>query len=145
MTTKTTRARKPAANTIRTIKQGDVTVGVANEARSDNTVSVLFRSRRSQKFFLSDGRSVTINGNAVYLAGADGGALPAGGYGVTTIDKADWDEIVTTYGVMYRGWFESGKLKIEKTERKAIDYAHDNADDDAGDNPVEATEAPKIG
>lgn len=139
MATKTTTTKRTTGTTtakVRTISEGDVTVNVGKTAVTSETVSVLFRSRRSQTFFLKNGRSVTINGNAVYLAGVNGGALPAGGYGVTTIDKADWEEIMETYGDVYRGWFDSGKLKAEKTETKAVDFAQSHAEDDAGDNPV---------
>lgn len=131
MTTKTTRTAK-----VRTIKEGDVTVGVGTQAKTSETVTVLFCSRRSLKFFLSNGRSVTINGNAVYLAGVDGAPLPSGGYGVTTVDKADWDEVMASYGATFKPWFDCGKIKVEKTERKAVDFAQDNADDDCGNNPV---------
>jgi hypothetical protein len=139
-TKKATTKRAPSAPKVRTIGTGDSTVSVSKQSKTAETVSVLFRSRSNQTFLLPRGRSVTIVGNGVYLANADGGALPPGGYGVTTVDKALWDEVMRIYGKTYAPWFKSGRIQVRDKETKAINYAIDNADAKTGDDPIEQEE-----
>lgn len=128
--------RAADAQTVRTVSSGESTVNIGNSSRTAETVAVLFRSRSSQTFLLPRGRKVTINGNAVYLANAHGGALPAGGYGVTVVDKADWDEVMKLYGKTYAPWFRSGRLQVRERETKAVNFALDHAGDKTGDDPM---------
>ena len=124
-----------AKKSVKSIKSADATVAVSTTATGTETVTVLFRSRCGQVFTLRDGRSVTLEGNAVYLAGADGRPLPAGGYSVNIVDKALWAQVKAEFGKAYAPWFESGKIKEAKNERDGINAAQDNAGDDAGLNP----------
>lgn len=133
---KTTKKRSPRAASVRTIADGDAVVNIGTVANTTDTVTVLFRSRFSQTFRLRSGKEVTINGNAVYLANARGGALPAGGYGVTTVDKSLWDQVMKEYGQAYRPWLQSGRLKVVDREETAVNYALDNAGDKTGDDPI---------
>lgn len=124
-----------ARKSVKSIKSADATVAVSSAATSGDTVTVLFRSRRGQRFTLPDGRFVELEGNAVYLAGADGRPLPAGGYSVNVVDKATWNDVKTHFAKAYAPWFESGKIKEAKNERDGINAAQNNAGDDAGLNP----------
>lgn len=127
--------RSPNAAKVKTINNSGATVNIGDVSKTSEKVIVLFRSRQSQSFLLSGGRTVTINGNAVYLANAAQGALPEGGYGMTVIDRADWDEIKARYGKTYAGWFRSGRLQVSTNEKKAVNFAIDHAGDKTGDDP----------
>lgn len=133
---KTTTGRAPNAAKVKVISESGATVNIGRAATSADTVTVLFRSRSSQTFTLRDGRSVTINGNGVYLANASGGALPPGGYGVTTVDRALWEQVKAELGRAYAPWFASGRIAERKNETQAVNYAIDHADDKTGDDPI---------
>ncbi len=126
-----------AKKSVKSIKSADATVAVSTTAKTAETVTVLFRSRCGQRFTLPDGRFVELEGNAVYLAGADGRPLPAGGYSVNVVDKALWDEVKNHFAKAYAPWFESGKIKEAKSEKDGVNKAQDNAADDAGLNPFD--------
>ena len=83
-----------------------------------------------------NGKSVTINGNGVYLANASGGALPAGGYGVTVVDRALWEQVKAELGQAYGPWFASGRIKEKKSEAQGLNFAIDHADEKTGDDPM---------
>lgn len=126
-----------AKKSVKSIKSADATVAVSTTATSTETVTVLFRSRCGQVFTLKDGRTVTLEGNAVYLAGADGRPLPAGGYSVNVVDKALWGQVKTEFGKAYAPWFDSGKITEVANEQEGVGIAQDNAGDDAGLNPFD--------
>lgn len=137
-TQKKTQKRNPNAAQVKTITESGATVNVGTaQAKTTETVTVLFRSRISQSFRLSNGKVVTLNGNAVYLANAQGGALPAGGYGVTVLDAADWKRVKEEFGKVYAPWFASGRIKEAKSEAKGVNFAIDHADDKTGNDPVD--------
>ncbi len=129
-----------AKKSIKSIKSADATVAVATSAKSASTVTINFRSRCGQIFTLDDGRSVELVGNAAYLVGADGHALPAGGYSVNVVDKDLWEAVKAKYGKAYAPWFQSGKIIEVANETEAVDMAQDNADDDSGLNPFNPKE-----
>lgn len=128
--------RNPAAPKVKVISESGATVNIGKAAKTTETVTVLFRSRSSQTFTLSNGKTVTIAGNAVYLANAKGGALPAGGYGVTVVDKDLWEQVKKEFGKAYAPWFRSGRLAEKKTETQGVNYAIDHADEKTGDDPM---------
>lgn len=128
--------RAPSAPKVKVISEDGATVSVGNTAKTSDTVTILFRSRISQKFTLSNGKSVTINGNGVYLANASGGALPAGGYGVTVVDRAIWEQVKAELGKAYGPWFSSGRIKEKKSEAQGLNFAIDHADEKTGDDPM---------
>lgn len=141
-TTKTTKKqlRAPYAPKVKTVSEDGVTVNIGHTAETADTVTVLFRSRISQTFRLRGGKSVTLNGNAVYLANARGGVLPAGGYGVTVVDRALWEQVKREKMQSHGAWFRSGKIKEQKTEAKGVNYALDHADEKAGNDPIDPTQ-----
>ena len=132
-------APKAAAAKIKSVTTNDVTVDIAQSGRSNEKVVILFSNRQSQRFALPSGREVVLVHNAVHLAGRKAGVLPAGGYSVNIVDKADWEEVKKIYGKAYKPWFDFGKI-IERTglsEDGAVTLAADNAGDDAGSNPID--------
>lgn len=137
---KTKQSRAPYAPKVKTVSEDGVTVNVGNTAKTSETVTVLFRSRISQTFRLRGGKSVTLNGNAVYLANATGGILPAGGYGVTVVDRDLWEQVKREKMKSHGAWFRSGKIKEQKTEAKGVNYALDHADEKAGNDPIDPKE-----
>lgn len=136
MATRKSTPRNPNVPKVKTITEGDATVNVGNVAKTSDTVTVLFRSRSSQRFTLRNGKSVTINGNGVYLANAKGGALPAGGYGVTVVDKDLWEQVKKEFAKAYGPWFRSGRIVEKKTETQGVNFALDHAEDKTGDDPL---------
>lgn len=131
------RTLKKQTKNLKSISANGTTVPVATTATSNEKVVVLFCSRYGQIFNLPDGRSVTLEGNGVYLAGKRDGALPKGGYSVNVVDKALWEEVKKVHGKAYAPWFESGKIIETSNEAKGIDTAADKAEDDPGFNPID--------
>lgn len=138
---KTKQVRAPYAPKVKTVSVSGATVNIGSVAQTNETVIVLFRSRLSQTFRLCNGKTVTLNGNAVYLANAQGGALPAGGYGMTIVDRDLWEQVKKEKMQSHGAWFRSGKIKEMKSESKAVNYAIDHADEKAGNDPIVPEEA----
>ena len=136
MATRKKIVRNPEAMPVKTLTEGEAVVNVGKTAKTSETVTILFRSRSSQKFILRNGKTVEICGNGVYLANAKGGALPAGGYGVTVVDKALWEQVKQEFGKAYGPWFRSGRIIEKKTESAGVNYAIDHADEKTGDDPI---------
>ncbi len=134
-----TRPASRAKAQLKTVVTNGATVDIATSGNAVEKVTVLFASRRSQKFLLPNGHTVFLASNAVHLAGVKDGMLPQGGYSVNFVDKADWDAVKKIFGRAYKPWFDSGKI-IERTsmsENAAVSLAADNAGDDCDDNPID--------
>jgi len=68
------------------------------QGNGGETVTVALCHPHGIRFMLDGGkRSVVINGNAANLVGMPMGKLPRGGFGLTTIQAADWEQIKTLY------------------------------------------------
>ena len=87
-------------------------------------------------FPMPDGRRVIINGNAAHLRGKEKGILPVGGYGLTTIARADWEFIEKTYGPSMK-IFESGLIFAADRKADAVDMADERAELRHGLEPVD--------
>lgn len=129
--------RNPNAAKVTTVSESGATINIGKIAKTQDTVVVLFRSRMSQTFRLTGGKSVTLNGNAVYLANSlKLDSLPQGGYGITILDRELWEQVKREKMKTYGAWFRSGKIKEFKSESKGVNYAIDHADEKAGNDPV---------
>lgn len=129
--------RNPNAAKVTTVSESGATINIGKTAKTQDTVVVLFRSRMSQTFRLTGGKSVTLNGNAVYLANSlKLDSLPLGGYGITILDRELWEQVKREKMKTYGAWFRSGKIKEFKSESKGVNYAIDHADEKAGNDPV---------
>ena len=74
---------------------------VEKKKESSETVSVCCGVPMGQRFFLNDGTVVKLNGVPMsHIVSAEKGNayLPAGKYGVTTILKSQWEEILARWG-----------------------------------------------
>lgn len=130
--------RNPNAAKVTTVSESGATINIGKTAKTQDTVVVLFRSRMSQTFRLTGGKSVTLNGNAVYLANSlKLDSLPQGGYGITILDRELWEQVKREKMKTYGAWFRSGKIKEFKSESKGVNYAIDHADEKTGNDPVE--------
>lgn len=135
--------RNPNAAKVTTVSESGATINIGKTAKTQDTVVILFRSRMSQTFRLSGGKSVTLNGNAVYLANSlKLDSLPQGGYGITILDRELWEQVKREKMKTYGAWFRSGKIKEFKSESKGVNYAIDHADEKTGNDPVKV-EQPK--
>jgi hypothetical protein len=134
------RSTSPKAKaSLKTIQTNGATVDIATSAQSSDKVTILFASRRSQKFALPNGHIVFLASNAVHLAGQKDGVLPMGGYSVNFVEKSDWEEVKKIYGKAYKPWFDCGKIveRSAMSENSAVSLAADNAGDDCDDNPID--------
>lgn len=122
---------------VQTITQDDVTVNIHHEASSNRKVTILFLSRGNQSFQLPNGKEVTIVGNGVYLANPRGGALPAGGYGVTVLDKDDWEAVKRAFPKWIGRWLDGGILIEKASEASGLNFAQDNAGDETDYDPID--------
>ncbi len=130
--------RNPNAAKVTTVSESGATINIGKTAKTQDTVVVLFRSRMSQTFRLTGGKSVTLNGNAVYLANSlKLDSLPQGGYGITILDRELWEQVKREKMKTYGAWFRSGKIKEFKSESKGVNYAIDHADEKTGNDPVQ--------
>lgn len=82
-----------------------------------NTVVVALNYPLGITFDLSKERRVKLNGNAESLRGKDKGQLPVGAFGLTVIDRADWEEIKAKYGTMRL--FRSGLIFVSDSKSNA--------------------------
>ena len=82
---------------------------VEKTTSKSGTVMVGLNRAQGITFRLPGGRNVTVAGNAVHLRGKEMGVLPpAGSFGLTTINKSDWEEIEKIYG--NTALFRSGRI-----------------------------------
>ena len=82
-----------------------------------NTIVVALNYPLGITFDLSKERRVKLNGNAESLRGKDKGQLPVGAFGLTVIDRADWEEIKAKYGTMRL--FRSGLIFVSDSKSNA--------------------------
>lgn len=127
--------RKSDLNLQTTVTNG-TKINKITTAKSTESVVIMFAARRGLRSVLPNGHIVYLAGNAIDLHGKPDGVLPFGGFSLNIIDKADWDLWKQVYGKAYRPWFDSGKIIEQRSERVATTLAADNADVDAGDNPI---------
>lgn len=105
---------------------------------SADTVVVALNRASGIAFSMPDGRRVTVNGNAAHLRGKEKGVLPIGGYGLTTIDRSDWEYIRKTYGPSMK-LFASGLIFAAERTADAVDMADERAELRHGLEPVDPT------
>lgn len=101
-----------------------------------DTVVVALNRASGIVFPMPDGRRVTINGNAAHLRGREKGILPIGAFGLTTVDRSDWEYIKKTYGPSMK-LFESGLIFAAERKADAVDMAEERAELRHGLEPVD--------
>lgn len=75
-----------------------------------------------------------INGNAMALRGKDKGILPRGAYGMTRIERDEWETIKRKYGSMRI--FKTGLIFISDDRDYGDDRARDQAELESGFEPA---------
>lgn len=113
-----------------------VTAPAASAPTSADTVVVALNRASGIVFPMPDGRRVTINGNAAHLRGREKGILPVGAFGLTTVDRSDWEYIKKTYGPSMK-LFESGLIFAADRKADAGDMADERAELRHGLEPVD--------
>lgn len=93
---------------------------------------IIFRLFRGD----SEYKRVKINGNAEGLIGAlDAAKLPRGGYGLTTIDVQDWNEIKRQYGSL--PLFKNGLIFAASSVNSAQAQAREQSEIRSGFEPID--------
>ena len=82
-----------------------------------NSIVVALNYPMGITFDLSKERRVKLNGNAENLRGKDKGQIPTGAFGLTVVDRADWEEIKAKYGTMRL--FRSGLIFVSDSKSNA--------------------------
>lgn len=101
------------------------------------TVAVALNRQTGIAFPMPDGRKVVINGNAAHLRGREKGILPVGAFGITVIQKDDWDYIEKKYGGM--DIFKNGLLFAADKKSRAQDEATEKEELRHGLEPVDVS------
>jgi len=94
------------------------------------------------EFDISGNRTVRINGNAEGLRGKDKGHIPVGGFGLTVVKRADWEEIKKRYHHMRV--FRSGLLSESTSKTEAEEEAEERKDTRHGLEPIDPQKDPQL-
>lgn len=95
-------------------------------------------------YTLKSGKQVLIGGNAAHLIGLNQAApLPGpGAFGITAVERADWEEIQATYGKT--AIFKSERIFALNTQKSALDKARDLAHTRSNLEPEKPSGAKKV-
>lgn len=97
---------------------------------------IIFRLFRGEGDTRSEYKRVKINGNAEGLIGSlDAAKLPRGGYGLTTIDAQDWNEIKKQYGML--PLFTNGLIFAASSVNNAQAQAKEQSEVKSGYEPID--------
>lgn len=133
---KPTQLIQPKTQTIASLNDSLEQAQKAAPAGAVDTVVVALNRASGIVFPMPDGRRVIINGNAAHLRGKEKGILPVGGYGLTTIARADWEFIEKTYGPSMK-IFESGLIFAADRKANAVDMADERVELRHGLEPLD--------
>lgn len=91
---------------------------------SGDTVVVCLNRPVGIKYKLRDGREVVIPGNSAHLRGKEMGELNiGGGFSLTVVKRADWEEIEATY--KDTALFKQGRIFASASRKEALAQAKD--------------------
>lgn len=110
--------------------------------KKNECIIVCLKHPQGIKFNLPNKRSIIINGNATHLRGNRAPILPQGGYGMTTINKDDWEYIKKTYGNM--NIFKSGLIFANADAASAESQAKEYDEIKSGFEPIDIEKETKI-
>lgn len=111
------------------------------ESKNDKVI-VCLKHPQGIKFKLPNNRHVIIKGNATHLKGLKSGILPDGGFGMTVIDRQDWEHIKKTYSTM--NVFENGLIFASDNNASAKSQSKEHDEIKSGMEPVEVGENTSI-
>lgn len=111
------------------------------EPKNDKVI-VCLKHPQGIKFNLPDKRYVIIKGNAANLKGLKSGILPDGGFGMTVIDRQDWEYIKKTYSTL--NVFKNGLIFSSNDKASAKSQSKEHDEIKSGMEPVEVGENTSI-
>ncbi len=111
------------------------------EPKNDKVI-VCLKHPQGIKFNLPNNRYVIIKGNAANLKGLKSGILPDGGFGMTVIDRQDWEHIKKTYSTM--NVFKNGLIFASNDKASAARQSNEHDEIKSGMEPVEVGENTSI-
>ncbi len=111
------------------------------EPKNDKVI-VCLKHPQGIKFNLPNNRYVIIKGNAAHLKGLKSGILPDGGFGMTVIDRQDWEYIKKTYSTM--NVFKNGLIFASNNKTSAESQSKEHDEVKSGMEPVEVGENTSI-
>ncbi len=111
------------------------------EPKNDKVI-VCLKHPQGIKFNLPNNRYVIIKGNAANLKGLKSGILPDGGFGMTVIDRQDWEYIKKTYSTM--NVFKNGLIFASNDKASAARQSNEHDEIKSGMEPVEVGENTSI-
>ncbi len=111
------------------------------EPKNDKVI-VCLKHPQGIKFNLPNNRYVIIKGNAANLKGLKSGILPDGGFGMTVIDRQDWEHIKKTYSTM--NVFKNGLIFASNDKASAARQSNEYDEIKSGMEPVEVGENTSI-
>lgn len=111
------------------------------EPKNDKVI-VCLKHPQGIKFNLPNNRYVIIEGNAAHLKGLKSGILPDGGFGMTVIDRQDWEYIKKTYSTL--NMFKNGLIFSSNDKASAAQQSKEHDEIKSGMEPVEVGENTSI-
>lgn len=111
------------------------------EPKNDKVI-VCLKHPQGIKFNLPNNRYVIIEGNAAHLKGLKSGILPDGGFGMTVIDRQDWEYIKKTYSPL--NVFKNGLIFSSNDKASATIQSKEHDEIKSGMEPVEVGENTSI-
>lgn len=111
------------------------------EPKNDKVI-VCLKHPQGIKFNLPNNRYVIIEGNAANLKGLKSGILPDGGFGMTVIDRQDWNYIKKTYSTL--NVFKNGLIFSSNDKASAARQSKEHDEIKSGMEPVEVGENTSI-
>lgn len=94
---------------------------------SKDQVIVCLNLSTGMRFPLGGGKKiVTINGAAAHLRRAEKGIIPKGAFGMTRVDRQDWEQIKKEYGSL--PMFQKGLIFVAADQDSAIAESQDRSE-----------------
>lgn len=100
------------------------------------TIHVRLKHPHGIIFDLTNDRKVFLKGSDFHLRGLEKGVLTCG-FGATSVDAADWEEVLATYPAMVADMVRKGTLIHEKDAASAEDNATEKKGVKHGREPVD--------
>lgn len=108
-----------------------------------DTVVVCLNRAIGVRYRLKDNREITIPGNSCHLRGKEVGQLnTGGGFSMTTISRADWEEIKATY--KDTALFKNGRIFAQDSRDNALAEARDKKDTRHGLEPTKGVQTKPV-
>ena len=137
-------AKKTAKTTVNktVVNSSPVKAATKTATAVSDSVVIALNCAHGIEFDISGNRTVRINGNSEGLRGKDKGHIPVGGFGLTVVKRADWEEIKKRYHHMRV--FRSGLLVEATSKAEAEEEAEERKDTRHGLEPIDPQKDPQL-